>query len=174
MIAAAIALAAVTVPGSTVPVAAVIDSLRCDWRELAPAGAIAATGTLMLSLADGAVPVEGEATGRETRVVPFRLDATMDAALDCRAEPRLAAPVLPLAGMPEGGGARGWFVLARLADGRVTAVTVDPATLPAGIAQGFDLAIETEGVRGDGLRVKRAAAVRRKRCVGRPAEQVCY
>ena len=171
---AALLLAAQSAPGGTVPVAAVIDSIRCDWRDQAAArGLDAATGTLMLTLADdGAVPIEGEAIGRATQVMPFRLDAADGDAPDCRPDARLAAPALPLAGLAPGAGARGWFVLARLDDGRVTAVAADPAKTKHGVAQGFDVALEA--VRTDGLRVKRANAVRRKRCVGRAGEQVCY
>lgn len=163
-------IAALLLATGTVPVGAVIDSIRCDWRDQAAArGLAAATGTLMLTLVDGAIPIEGEATGTEARVMPFRLDATDDADLDCAPDARLAAPALPLAALAPGAGARGWFVLARLADGRVTAVATTPRP---GVAQGFDVAVEA--VRADGLRVKRATAVRRKRCVGRAAEQVCY
>lgn len=130
MIAAALAL----VSGS-VPVEAVVASIRCDWRDAAAAGSLGrAEATLLLRLTHGGVPVDGPG-GDEGRTVTIRLGEGDEAALDCRPESRLAAPVLPLAALRAGGVVRGWFVLTRLDDGRVSAVTVKDGDA----AQGFEI-----------------------------------
>jgi hypothetical protein len=130
MIAAALAL----VSGS-VPVEAVVASIRCDWRDAAAAGSLGrAEATLLLRLTHGGVPVDGPG-GDEGRTVTIRLGEGDEAALDCRPESRLAAPVLPLPALRAGGVVRGWFVLTRLGDGRVTAVTVKDGD----DAQGFEV-----------------------------------
>lgn len=161
MIAPALAVAL----AGTVPVEAVVASIRCDWRD---AAAVRATGpaeaTLLLRLVDGAVPVDGGGSD-EGRTVTIRLDDD-DPALDCAPESRLAAPVVPIASLAPGETARGWFVLTRLGDGRVTAVAVRDGEG----AQGF----EVRPTAGQGYAVKRVVAVRRKRCIGRVSEQVCY
>ena len=129
MIAAALALAS-----GSVPVEAVVASVRCDWRDAAAAQPMGrAEATLLLRLVDGGVPVD-RAGGDEGRTVTIRLGEGDDAALDCRPGSRLAAPVLPLPALRAGGVVRGWFVLTRLGDGRVTAVTVKDGDE----AQGFE------------------------------------
>ena len=130
MIAAALALAS-----GSVPVEAVVASIRCDWRDAAAAQPMGrAEATLLLRLVDGGVPVD-RAGGDEGRTVTIRLGEGDDAAIDCRPESRLAAPVLPLPALRAGGVVRGWFVLTRLGDGRVTAVTVKDGDE----AQGFEM-----------------------------------
>jgi hypothetical protein len=130
MIVAALALAS-----GSVPVEAVVASIRCDWRDAAAVQPLGrATATLLLRLHDGGVPVDGPG-GDKGRTVTIKLGEGEDAAIDCRPELRLAAPVLPLAALRTGGVMRGWFVLARLGDGRVTAVTVKGGD----DAQGFEM-----------------------------------
>ena len=112
MIAAAIAL---TLASGTVPVEAVVASIRCDWRDAAAVHAAGpAEATLLLRLVDGAVPVDGGGSD-EGRTVAIRLDGD-DPALDCAPESRLAAPVVPIASLAAGETARGWFVLTRLGE----------------------------------------------------------
>lgn len=138
MIAVALALAS-----GSVPVEAVVASIRCDWRDAAAAQPLGrADATLLLRLKDGGVPIDAPG-GDEGRTVTIKLGEGDDAALDCRPESRLAAPVLPLPALRAGGVVRGWFVLTRLGDGRVTAVTVKDGDA----AQGFEVTRATPGER---------------------------